>query len=61
MALRVALGDQVTKGQLIAEIDASTERNALEIAQKTTLPSAIPQAGVPINFCSHSESVAWSI
>jgi macrolide-specific efflux system membrane fusion protein len=35
LALHVALGDQVTKGQLIAEIDPSTERNALEIAAAT--------------------------
>lgn len=35
LALHVALGDQVTKGQLIAEIDPSTERNALEVAAAT--------------------------
>jgi len=35
VALHVALGDQVSKGQLIAEIDPSTERNALEIAEAT--------------------------
>jgi macrolide-specific efflux system membrane fusion protein len=32
-ALHVELGDRVTKGQLIAEIDPSAERNALQIAQ----------------------------
>jgi macrolide-specific efflux system membrane fusion protein len=35
LALHVALGDQVAKSQLIAEIDPSTERNALEIAAAT--------------------------
>jgi macrolide-specific efflux system membrane fusion protein len=35
LALHVALGDQVAKGQIIAEIDPSTERNALEIAAAT--------------------------
>lgn len=35
VALHVALGDQISKGQLIAEIDPSTERNALQIAQAT--------------------------
>jgi macrolide-specific efflux system membrane fusion protein len=35
VALHVALGDRVTKGQLIAEIDPSTQRNALEIAEAT--------------------------
>jgi macrolide-specific efflux system membrane fusion protein len=29
IAMHVALGDQVQKGQLIAEIDPSTQRNAL--------------------------------
>jgi macrolide-specific efflux system membrane fusion protein len=33
VALHVALGDQVEKGQLIAEIDPSTEHNTLENAQ----------------------------
>jgi len=33
MAMHVALGDQVTKGQLIAEIDPSTQRNALQNAE----------------------------
>jgi len=33
LALHVALGDEVKKGQLIAEIDPSTEKNALAIAQ----------------------------
>jgi macrolide-specific efflux system membrane fusion protein len=33
VALHVALGDHVTKGELIAEIDPSTERNALDIAE----------------------------
>lgn len=35
MALHVSLGDQVTKGQLIAEIDPSTQHNALQIAEAT--------------------------
>lgn len=35
LALHVALGDQVRKGQLIAEIDPSTEKNALTTAQAT--------------------------
>jgi membrane fusion protein, macrolide-specific efflux system len=35
LALHVALGDEVKKGQLIAEIDPSTERNALETAEAT--------------------------
>jgi membrane fusion protein, macrolide-specific efflux system len=33
LALHVALGDQVKKGDLIAEIDPSTEKNALATAQ----------------------------
>jgi membrane fusion protein, macrolide-specific efflux system len=33
LALHVALGDEVRKGQLIAEIDPSTERNALATAE----------------------------
>jgi macrolide-specific efflux system membrane fusion protein len=33
LALRVALGDEVHKGQLIAEIDPSTQKNALATAQ----------------------------
>jgi len=33
LALHVALGDHAVKGQLIAEIDPSTERNALQNAQ----------------------------
>jgi macrolide-specific efflux system membrane fusion protein len=33
VAINVALGEQVAKGHLIAEIDPSTERNALEIAE----------------------------
>lgn len=33
VALHVALGDEVKKGQLIAEIDHSTERNALKTAE----------------------------
>jgi len=33
LALHVALGDQVRKGQLLAEIDPSTQRNALENAE----------------------------
>lgn len=35
IALHAALGDQVTMGQLIAEIDPSTERNALAVAEAT--------------------------
>jgi membrane fusion protein, macrolide-specific efflux system len=35
LALHVALGDHVAKGQLIAEIDPSTQRNALQIAEAT--------------------------
>jgi macrolide-specific efflux system membrane fusion protein len=35
VALHVTLGDHVTTGQLIAEIDPSTERNALAIAEAT--------------------------
>lgn len=33
VALHVALGEHVAKGQLVAEIDPSTQRNALENAQ----------------------------
>ena len=33
LVLHVALGDQVNKGQLIAEIDPSTEKNALATAE----------------------------
>jgi membrane fusion protein, macrolide-specific efflux system len=33
VAMHVALGDQVVKGQLIAEIDPSTQRNALQNAE----------------------------
>jgi macrolide-specific efflux system membrane fusion protein len=33
LALHVALGDEVRKGQLIAEIDPSTEKNVLGVAQ----------------------------
>src|SRR5882724_5290228 len=33
LALHVALGDQLIKGQLIAEIDPSTQRNALQNAE----------------------------
>jgi len=33
IAMHVALGDQVRQGQLIAEIDPSTQRNALQNAQ----------------------------
>jgi macrolide-specific efflux system membrane fusion protein len=33
MGLRVALGDHVAKGTLVAEIDPSTQKNALENAQ----------------------------
>jgi macrolide-specific efflux system membrane fusion protein len=33
VALHAALGDQVAKGQLVAEIDPSTQRNALENAE----------------------------
>jgi membrane fusion protein, macrolide-specific efflux system len=35
VALHVSLGEEVKKGQLIAEIDPSTERNALRIAEAT--------------------------
>jgi membrane fusion protein, macrolide-specific efflux system len=35
VALHVTLGDHVIKGQLIAETDPSTQRNALEIAEAT--------------------------
>jgi macrolide-specific efflux system membrane fusion protein len=35
VALHVNLGDHIIKGQLIAEIEPSTERNALKIAQAT--------------------------
>ncbi len=34
-SLKVALGDTVTKGQVIAEIDPATQRNTLLIAQAT--------------------------
>ena len=33
VALHVVLGDRVSKGQLVAEIDPSTQRNALATAQ----------------------------
>jgi macrolide-specific efflux system membrane fusion protein len=35
VALHVALGDHVAKGALVAEIDPSTQRNALQIAEAT--------------------------
>jgi len=35
VALHISLGDQVIKGQLIAEIDPATQRNALQIAEAT--------------------------
>lgn len=35
LALHVSLGDSVVKGLLIGEIDPSTQRNALEIAEAT--------------------------
>jgi macrolide-specific efflux system membrane fusion protein len=35
VALRVALGDHIVRGALVAEIDPSTQRNALAIAEAT--------------------------
>src|SRR5262249_24393875 len=53
VALHVALGDQVQKGQVIAEIDPSTQRNALlnveasllqDRAQRASRAAALKQA-----------------
>ena len=55
MAMHVALGDAVRKGQLIAEIDPSTQRNALlnaeavllqDRAQRASRAAALKQAGL---------------
>jgi macrolide-specific efflux system membrane fusion protein len=44
MALHVALGDSVRKGQLIAEIDPSTQRNALLNAEAVLLQGRAQRA-----------------